>query len=1095
MGKSACSGGKWGACVGDVEVRTKAFTSGGLGTRAIAAASTTCPGDPCDPYCLDYTDTATGIAVGGSLELVDGGISLAASDGGTAFSTCTGLSISPSAPVLTVTSLSPVTPGSIVFTAALTPVGCLPGPISPIWAVNDARLDSVAITGSGATGTLTVVSPIAGPVQVSAYLGPFVTTTTAQINVDVLDVSSAPMGYAAAFPVTTGAADTVTVLYPYAQTVFPLGLPPPIVQWSGSPASNAVRVTLEYVNGASSFRWSKIQAENQALTIIPGASSVTIAAAPRIPDIPSAAWFLFERSAKGADAAILVQRHVGGTLRASVSTPIHFANGQLKGTVYYQSYGTQLARNFLGGAIDSTGGKAFPGGAFGAATLAIAPGATTPTVVAGGTGGSPPDASGTYCRVCHTAAADGSLLVTQKYGGGNLTTMRYTSLSTTPVATTMSPADGRFAWPALFPTGGATSGYLFGNAGPQASFTSGPAPGGLDASNSSLTSAFYSVATATLGNAVTATYRTGGASPTTISIPNAAWGLKAAVPVFSPTGTMVAFQHHAGKVCATGTATQCTAEERTDGDKRSLGVMNFDASTKELSNFRILSLEANAPCNTTFHPSQPCFDVWPSFLPNGGVVFEKEVFHNGNVGGGLSDFAGTRSGCDASGLCSNDGTKGELWWVNTTGAPLPRRLNQANGRSSASVSYLPVGADSTYCRVGGFACGAGSDCCSGTCNTGRCRAIKAFAGSSCAANSDCDSQLCVSSKCGCARNADCGGGATCNLTTKRCVTPNDVYYTPPAQSYVPGHNAIVEPVLNYEPTVSPTVTNDAGGIPEYQWVLFTSRRMFGNIATGNPWWSDPRRHDISNSVTTKKLWIAAVSANPTAGSDPSYPAFYLPGQEWISGNAKAYWVQETCKAGNASRPVSSECDTTQDCCAGAVCSLQTPVATPAKRHCVPITACVALGGSCSSGSDCCGGRICSGGTCQDPPPVPIYDNTGTYTRDFFADCPVGFEVKWRFFDYQAILPADTSIIFSGATAETLAALPTAVPVVSIGTALPPSTTGWTGFATTVDDALRASGARSRAYLRVSMTLTPSADKLSVPILSEWRVRYSCTPAE
>ena len=60
---------------------------------------------------------------------------------------------------------------------------------------------------------------------------------------------------------------------------------------------------------------------------------------------------------------------------------------------------------------------------------------------------------------------------------------------------------------------------------------------------------------------------------------------------------------------------------------------------------------------------------------------------------------------------------------------------------------------------------------------------------------------------------------------------------------------------DYEPTVNPSVT---GG---YSWVVFTSRRMYGNVATVNPWASDPRYADTSVQPTPKKLWVAAVDAN------------------------------------------------------------------------------------------------------------------------------------------------------------------------------------------------------------------------------------------
>ena len=72
-----------------------------------------------------------------------------------------------------------------------------------------------------------------------------------------------------------------------------------------------------------------------------------------------------------------------------------------------------------------------------------------------------------------------------------------------------------------------------------------------------------------------------------------------------------------------------------------------------------------------------------------------------------------------------------------------------------------------------------------------------------------------------------------------------------------------------------------------------------------PWMAPSRigqiEPKITTATTTKKIWIAAVSANPSEGTDPSSPAFYLPGQEYLAGNSKAYWVLESCKAAASTR--------------------------------------------------------------------------------------------------------------------------------------------------------------------------------------------------
>ena len=177
-----------------------------------------------------------------------------------------------------------------------------------------------------------------------------------------------------------------------------------------------------------------------------------------------------------------------------------------------------------------------------------------------------------------------------------------------------------------------------------------------------------------------------------------------------------------------------------------------------------------------------------------------------------------------------------------------------------------------------------------------------------------------------------------------------------ATSYLPtlpasDHTAAAETELNFEPTVNPVAS---GG---YAWVVFTSRRLYGNIATINPYYSDPRFHDISTTPTTKKLWVAAIDLNAAPGTDPSHPAFYLPAQELLAGNSRGFWVVDPCEKDGTS------CETGDQCCGGfcrpngdggaLVCSTTKP-------------ACANVSEKCSTTADCCGasqGITCVGGYC------------------------------------------------------------------------------------------------------------------------------------
>ncbi|HSQ68128.1 MAG TPA: hypothetical protein VLM85_33185 [Polyangiaceae bacterium] len=92
MGTMTCSGGTWGACIGDT-VATKSLSpvtlgDGGLTTQDLQTTPTPCTDNPCDPGCTSYTDNGAGLDAGASFTPTDaGGLTLVAADG----SQCTNL--------------------------------------------------------------------------------------------------------------------------------------------------------------------------------------------------------------------------------------------------------------------------------------------------------------------------------------------------------------------------------------------------------------------------------------------------------------------------------------------------------------------------------------------------------------------------------------------------------------------------------------------------------------------------------------------------------------------------------------------------------------------------------------------------------------------------------------------------------------------------------------------------------------------------------------------------------------------------------------------------------------------------------------------
>jgi hypothetical protein len=155
--------------------------------------------------------------------------------------------------------------------------------------------------------------------------------------------------------------------------------------------------------------------------------------------------------------------------------------------------------------------------------------------------------------------------------------------------------------------------------------------------------------------------------------------------------------------------------------------------------------------------------------------------------------------------------------------------------------------------------------------------------------------------------------------------------------------------LNYMPTVNPVAS---GG---YYWVVFTSRRLYGNVLTGDPQvWAG----------TQKKMWVAAIDiTNPTAGADPSHPAFYLPGQELDAGNSRGFWVVDPCKANGQS------CETGDECCNG-FCRKDANSGQLVCQDAPPGGQCSNEFEKCTIDADCCDPTFhCIAGKCTRPKPI------------------------------------------------------------------------------------------------------------------------------
>ncbi|MBX3227643.1 MAG: hypothetical protein KIT84_14910 [Labilithrix sp.] len=174
--------------------------------------------------------------------------------------------------------------------------------------------------------------------------------------------------------------------------------------------------------------------------------------------------------------------------------------------------------------------------------------------------------------------------------------------------------------------------------------------------------------------------------------------------------------------------------------------------------------------------------------------------------------------------------------------------------------------------------------------------------------------------------------------------------------------------MNYEPTVLPVAV---GG---YYWVVFTSRRAYGNFLSRQTSSVTPEgdlpfdnTRDTSNAIKgwRKKLWVAAIDINGQPGRDPSHPAFLLEGQETEAGNMRGFWALDPCKANGAG------CEAGDECCNGFCRAVSQPDGGTANMCVPPPTGCANDSERCSVNADCCNapaGTTCINGFCTEPTP-------------------------------------------------------------------------------------------------------------------------------
>lgn len=171
-------------------------------------------------------------------------------------------------------------------------------------------------------------------------------------------------------------------LYPYDATVFPSGLVGPTLQFGGSASAVYVHMTAKNLDYKGYFA-------------IAGTAGANVT-------LPQKSWDAITHAVGSADSLkVSVSKISGTTVSGPLAESWFVAQGNLRGTIYYETYNSALISK---GDSDGGGLAGLLGSALaevnGIGIMKIEPGARQPTPLKSGCG-----------NVCHAASADGSTLV------------------------------------------------------------------------------------------------------------------------------------------------------------------------------------------------------------------------------------------------------------------------------------------------------------------------------------------------------------------------------------------------------------------------------------------------------------------------------------------------------------------------------------------------------------------------------------------------------------------------------------------------------------------------------------------------------------
>lgn len=436
LGQRSCVEGKWGECVAVGELqKLKTYPApmqGGLSLQGLG--NTASCNNLCDPECELLQDTPTGLTVPDGLYASPAGVTL---PGSSHAGTCSNITVTPATQTITITALAAdgtitASPANVDFDST-----CSNGaPVQASWTID--AYDRAVVSSAG---VVTPYSGVAGPIKVTGSSSTDSDTATLNVKINLEDRGSVA-ATALAFDLVSVLADSATTLYPYKNTVFPLDLESPLVQWdrgstyAGMNTATDVQVQLRFPKGCSNatdctFFYSKIYNGSEP-TCTSAQTNLCLSTSQPAWKIPQNVWSVFDHTAAGdaTGGEIVIQRRYGGTVKKDLSIPVKFATDSLKGTVYY----TQYKRFLTSSSCPSSGTNArvtssyVPGAIcpVGPCIQGLAKGdATTRSIDLSSTTAANNDPFGgtAGCPVCHAISADGGRHVsvgqtTQTTGGG-----------------------------------------------------------------------------------------------------------------------------------------------------------------------------------------------------------------------------------------------------------------------------------------------------------------------------------------------------------------------------------------------------------------------------------------------------------------------------------------------------------------------------------------------------------------------------------------------------------------------------------------------------------------------------------------------------